>query len=58
MKEKVLNLLIVEDNERLRKSLIKGLKEFTQLKISYDCAKGEDAIEFALKTSSTYCLQM
>lgn len=49
MKEKVLNLLIVEDNERLRKSLIEGMKEFAKLKISYDCAKGEEAIDFALK---------
>ncbi len=49
MKEKILNLLIVEDNERLRKSLIEGLKEFSKLKISYDCTKGEDAIEFVLK---------
>lgn len=41
--------MIVEDNEKLRKSLITGLKEFGKFTVSYDCASGEEAIEFALK---------
>ncbi|PJZ58516.1 response regulator transcription factor [Leptospira barantonii] len=49
MKDKVLNLLIVEDNEKLRKSLIEGLKEFERLNVVYDCATGEKVIDFALK---------
>ncbi|WP_061248964.1 response regulator transcription factor [Leptospira alstonii] len=49
MKDKVLNLMIVEDNEKLRRSLITGLKEFGKFTIAYDCGSGEEAIEFSLK---------
>ncbi|EMJ94820.1 response regulator transcription factor [Leptospira alstonii] len=49
MKDKVLNLMIVEDNEKLRRSLIAGLKEFGKFAICYDCGSGEEAIEFSLK---------
>lgn len=49
MKDKSLNLLVVEDNEKLRKSLVAGLKEFDKLKILHDCASGEEAVDFCLK---------
>ncbi|MDI7226344.1 response regulator transcription factor [Leptospira santarosai] len=49
MKDKSLNLLVVEDNEKLRKSLVAGLKEFDKLKILHDCGSGEEAIDFSLK---------
>ncbi|EMO07787.1 response regulator receiver domain protein [Leptospira borgpetersenii str. Noumea 25] len=50
MKDKILNLLVVEDSEKLRKAVIAGLQELGKFSILYDCASGEKAVEFSLKT--------
>ncbi len=44
----MLNLLIVEDNEKLRPALKAGLTATNRVRVVYDCATGEDALEFCL----------
>ncbi|MBM9579564.1 response regulator transcription factor [Leptospira sp. 201903070] len=44
-----LQLFIVEDNEKLRKALVAGLKETGKFKIVHEGASGEEAIEVSLK---------
>lgn len=44
----MLNLMVVEDNERLRPALVKGLAYTTAVQITADCGTGEEAIEYAL----------
>ena len=44
----MLNLLIVEDNEKLRPALKAGLAATNQVRVVYDTATGEDALEFCL----------
>ncbi|MCB8982642.1 MAG: response regulator transcription factor [Ardenticatenaceae bacterium] len=44
----MLDLLIVEDNEKLRPALKAGLAATNEVRIVYDCATGEDALEFCL----------
>ncbi|MCG6169508.1 response regulator transcription factor [Leptospira sp. FAT2] len=56
MKDKPLNLLIVEDNEKLRKSLVTGLNESGKFAVLHDCGTGEEAIEFSLKKEYDVCL--
>ncbi len=40
----ILNLLVVEDNERLRPALIAGLQATGAVQVSYDCGSGEEAL--------------
>ncbi|XDD50040.1 response regulator [Leptospira sp. WS92.C1] len=49
MNQPPIKLLIVEDNEKLRKAFMSGLKESGQFMIVYDCANGEEAIDFSLR---------
>lgn len=44
----MLKLLIVEDNTNLRTALKSGLEATKQVSIIFDCASGEDAIEYCL----------
>ena len=44
----MLNLLLVEDNARLREALKVGLESTSQVRVVYDCASGEDALEYCL----------
>ncbi len=44
----MLNLLIVEDNEKLRPALKSGLAATDSVQIVYDTGTGEDALEFCL----------
>jgi len=44
----MLSLLIVEDNEKLRPALKAGLAATNQVRVVYDTATGEDALEFCL----------
>jgi DNA-binding NarL/FixJ family response regulator len=46
----MLNLLLVEDNERLRSALKSGLQATGDIHVVYDCASGEEALEFFLNT--------
>jgi len=45
----MLNLLLVEDNEKLRSALKAGLEATGAVRVSHDCASGEAAL--------TYCLE-
>jgi DNA-binding NarL/FixJ family response regulator len=44
----MLNLLIVEDNEKLRPALKAGLEDLGSITIVHDCPSGEEALEFCL----------
>ena len=45
----MLNVLLVEDNEKLRAALKTGLEQTGDVRIARDCASGEDAIAFCLQ---------
>lgn len=47
-----MNVLIVEDNERLRSSLINGLQEQAGISIQHDCESGEAAITACLEDAA------
>lgn len=44
----MLNLLIVEDNEKLRPALKAGLEDLGTVNVVHDCPTGEEALEFCL----------
>ncbi len=44
----MLKVLIVEDNEKLRPALVSGLAATKQVQVVFDCAAGEEALEFCL----------
>lgn len=44
----MLECLIVEDNAHLRAALVSGLEATKEVHVVYDCASGEDALEFCL----------
>ncbi len=44
----ILNLLIVEDNPRLRPALREGLAATGEVRVAHTCASGEEALEFCL----------
>jgi DNA-binding NarL/FixJ family response regulator len=44
----MINLLLVEDNLRLRSALKAGLEATGQVRVFYDCDSGEEAIRFCL----------
>lgn len=44
-----IELLIVEDNKKLRGALISGLEETDKVKVIHDCESGEKALEFCLQ---------
>ncbi|MBI5649419.1 MAG: response regulator transcription factor [Chloroflexi bacterium] len=46
----MLNLLLVEDNAKLRAALKTGLEATGEIRITRDCATGEDALAFALES--------
>lgn len=48
---KMLNLLLVEDNERLRLALKSGLEATGTVRVIYHCASGEHALEYCLERS-------
>lgn len=43
-----MKLLIVEDNEKLRPAMVSGLEATGQVKVVFNCATGEEALEFCL----------
>ncbi len=45
----MINLLIVEDNDRLRHPLRQGLEATGAVCVKHDCASGEEAIEYCLR---------
>ncbi len=47
----MLNMLLVEDNAKLRRALKTGLEETGSLRVIYDCASGEEALAYCLETS-------
>jgi DNA-binding NarL/FixJ family response regulator len=47
----MLNLLLVEDNAKLRLALKTGLKETGAVRIVHDCAIGEEALAYCLEAS-------
>ncbi|MFZ0547537.1 MAG: response regulator, partial [Candidatus Promineifilaceae bacterium] len=44
-----MEILLVEDNEKLRPAMKQGLEATGQVTIAYDCATGEEALEYCLK---------
>ena len=44
----MLSLLLVEDNEKLRPVMVRGLQETGALDVVHSCASGEEAVEFCL----------
>lgn len=44
----MLELILVEDNERLRPALEAGLQSTGQVQVAYRCASGEEALEYCL----------
>lgn len=44
-----IDLMIVEDNERLRPALRTGLEDTGRVQAIYDCASGEQALEFCIQ---------
>lgn len=47
----MLNLLIAEDNEKLRPAIKAGLEELGSVQVIHDCPTGEEALEFCLSQS-------
>lgn len=47
----MINLLIVEDNEKLRPALKSGLESTKEIKVISDCESGEKAFEICLESS-------
>ncbi len=47
----VLDLMLVEDNERLRQALKSGLEATGVVRVIYDCGSGEQALEYCLEHS-------
>ncbi|MBI5304343.1 MAG: response regulator transcription factor [Chloroflexi bacterium] len=47
----MLNLLLVEDNEKLRAALKAGIEATREIRVTRDCATGEDALAYALDAS-------
>lgn len=43
-----MNLLLVEDNSKLRESLKRGLEATGQVRVIHGCARGQDALAFCL----------
>jgi DNA-binding NarL/FixJ family response regulator len=50
MPEGMLQLLIVEDHDRLRRALRAGLEATGAVSVAYDCAAGEEALAYSLAT--------
>jgi DNA-binding NarL/FixJ family response regulator len=48
----MLNLLIVEDNKKLRRALYAGLQETGAVRVVYDCPSGEEALAYCLEVSN------
>jgi DNA-binding NarL/FixJ family response regulator len=46
----MINLLIVEDNEKLRPALKAGLDAVPTVQVAWDCATGEAALEYCLES--------
>jgi len=46
----MLNLLLVEDNVKLRAALKSGLEALGDVSVVFDCASGEDALKYCFKT--------
>jgi DNA-binding NarL/FixJ family response regulator len=44
----MLNLLVVEDNEKLRPALIAGLEDTAAVRVVHDCGSGEAALDYCL----------
>jgi DNA-binding NarL/FixJ family response regulator len=49
----MLNLLLVEDNEKLRRAMRAGLEATGQVRVVRDCESGEAALAYCLETSRT-----
>ena len=47
----MLNLLLVEDNAKLRLALMSGLEETGAARVIHDCASGEEALAYCLEAS-------
>ncbi len=47
----MITLLLVEDNDKLRVALKTGLEATREIRVTRDCAMGEDALAFALDAS-------
>ncbi|HUT73327.1 MAG TPA: response regulator transcription factor [Armatimonadota bacterium] len=45
----MLNVLVVEDNARLRAALKRGLEELPDVRVAYDCDSGEAALAYCLE---------
>lgn len=45
-----MRLIIVEDNKKLRKGLVDGLKKTGKTNVVFDCSKGEDVLNFSLES--------
>lgn len=48
----MLDLLLVEDNPKLRSGLKSGLEETGQVRVVHDCASGEEALAYCLDEAS------
>jgi DNA-binding NarL/FixJ family response regulator len=47
----MLNLLLVEDNDKLRRAMIAGLQATSAVQVLYDCASGEQAVDYCLQNA-------
>jgi DNA-binding NarL/FixJ family response regulator len=47
----MLRVLFVEDNEKLRRAMIVGLEATGAVRVLYDCASGEHAIDYCLQNA-------
>jgi DNA-binding NarL/FixJ family response regulator len=46
-----MNLLLVEDNSKLREALKRGLEATSRVRVIYGCARGKEALAFCLQAS-------
>ena len=52
----ILNLLIVEDNKKLQLALTSGLEALGNVKVSYGCESGEEALTYCLENKAEVIL--
>ena len=47
--KKMINLLLVEDNEKLRPAMREGLEATGSVRVLHDCGSGEEALEYCMQ---------
>jgi DNA-binding NarL/FixJ family response regulator len=50
----MLNIVVIEDNEKLRLAMVKGLEEIGKVKVVYHCGSGEEVLAYFNQLGDSY----